>query len=86
LFDLQTRLGAPTSLSSLGLKHGDLGRRRTRGCNAYSESAPLDLAIRELLDKAFEGVRPAASAGRETLVREFRPTNITEPLRSLPDE
>jgi len=41
LFDLTTRLGAPTSLSSLGLKHGDLDRAaNARGAYALSESAP----------------------------------------------
>jgi len=69
LFDLTTRLGAPTSLSSLGLKHGDLDRAANAAVHTpYPNPRPLELsAIRELLDKAFDGVRPAASAGRETL-------------------
>ncbi|SDN73435.1 maleylacetate reductase [Afipia sp. GAS231] len=69
LFDLATRLGAPTSLSSLGLKRDDLDRAaRAAVQTPYPNPRPLALpAIRELLDNAFEGVRPGSDAGRETL-------------------
>ncbi|WP_027554864.1 maleylacetate reductase [Bradyrhizobium sp. Cp5.3] len=68
LFDLASRLGAPTALSSLGLKRADLDVAASAAVKTpYPNPRPLALsAIRELLDNAFEGVRPASSADGET--------------------
>jgi len=67
LFDLATRLGAPTSLSALGLKRSDLDEAANAAViTPYPNPRPLALpAIRELLGKAFEGLRPASGAGGE---------------------
>jgi maleylacetate reductase len=67
LFDLATRLGAPTSLYSLGLKRDDLEQAAIAAVRTpYPNPRPLELAaIRELLANAFEGLRPVSGAGRE---------------------
>jgi alcohol dehydrogenase class IV len=69
LFDLATRLGAPTALSALGLKRGDLDRAADAAVQTpYPNPRPLARpAIRELLDNAFDGVRPAPGASQERL-------------------
>jgi alcohol dehydrogenase class IV len=62
LFDLATRLGAPTALKTLGLSRTDLDRAAaTALLSAYPNPRALDpVAIRELLDDAYEGRRPIA--------------------------
>ena len=67
LFDLATRLGAPTSLSSLGLKAADLdGLAAAAIKTPYPNPRLLTLsAIRGLLGNALEGLRPALRAGGE---------------------
>jgi alcohol dehydrogenase class IV len=67
LFDVATRLGAPTSLSSLGLKTADLDVAAAAAVKTpYPNPRPLTLpAIRKLLGNALEGRRPAYRAGGE---------------------
>ncbi|AUT61819.1 maleylacetate reductase [Paraburkholderia terrae] len=62
LFDLAQRLGAPTSLKSLGVTHADLDRVAAASLlSAYPNPRPLEPdAIRRLLDDAYEGRRPDA--------------------------
>ena len=59
-FDLAAQAGAPTSLRSLGMAEGDLDRAAAIAVqNQYPNPRPLEpTAIRELLQRAFEGVRP----------------------------
>jgi maleylacetate reductase len=67
LFDLASRLGAPTALSSLGLKRDGLEEAALAAVKTpYPNPRPLELpAIRELLDNAFEGLRPASRVSGE---------------------
>ena len=60
LFDLARSLGAPTSLSALGMKEADLDRAADIAVrNPYWNPRPIDRAgIRALLDDAFHGRRP----------------------------
>ena len=62
LFDLARQLGAPTSLSSLGLRRDGLDRAADAAVQTpYPNPRPLALPdIRDLLDHAFEGRRPAS--------------------------
>jgi maleylacetate reductase len=62
LFDLAKQLGAPTSLSSLGLNRDDLDRAASAAVQTpYPNPRPLALpVIREFLGNAFEGVRPSS--------------------------
>ena len=61
LFDLVERHGAPISLKQLGLREEDLARATELAVrNPYPNPSPLDaVRIRNLLQQAFEGVRPA---------------------------
>jgi maleylacetate reductase len=67
LFDLASRLGAPTALSSLGLKRDGLEEAALAAVKTpYPNPRPLEVpAIRQLLDNAFEGLRPASGADGE---------------------
>jgi alcohol dehydrogenase class IV len=60
MFDLARRLGAPTSLRELGLRETDLDRACDIALeNRYPNPRPLErAAIRQLLQNAYEGVRP----------------------------
>jgi alcohol dehydrogenase class IV len=60
LFDLAARHGAPTALSAIGMKADDLDRAADLAVQTpYPNPRPLDRAsIRELLQRAFEGIRP----------------------------
>lgn len=62
LFDLATRLGAPTALEELGVARADLDRVAAAALlEAYPNPRPLDpAAIHRLLDDAYEGRRPVA--------------------------
>jgi len=68
LFDLATRLGAPTTLSALGLKETDLDAAAAAAVRTpYPNPRPLSLlAVRDLLENAFQGLRPASNLGSET--------------------
>jgi len=61
LFDLAKRLGAPTSLKSLGMPEDGLDKAADVAvANPYPNPRPLERgAIRRLLDDAFNGRRPA---------------------------
>lgn len=61
LFDLAERHGAPTSLKQLGLREEDLAHATELAVrNPYPNPSPLNaVRIRNLLQQAFEGVRPA---------------------------
>lgn len=61
LFDLATRLGAPTALRDIGMQEGDLDRAADIAVQSpYPNPRPLERdAIRGLLQRAFEGSRPA---------------------------
>jgi maleylacetate reductase len=61
LFALAARLGAPRSLSALGMKRGDLDRAAELVTQSpYGNPRPVDRkGIRALLDDAFEGREPA---------------------------
>jgi maleylacetate reductase len=63
LFDLETRLGAPTALKGLGMKEGDLDEAaRLATQSPYYNPRPISLdEIRKLLDDAFHGRRPPAA-------------------------
>lgn len=60
LFDLAKRLGAPTSLDTLGVKRADLDRVADAALvSAYPNPRPLEReAIRDLLEDAYLGRRP----------------------------
>jgi len=60
LFDLVTRLGAPTSLREIGMPEDGLDRAATLATqNQYPNPRPLErMAIRELLQRAWGGERP----------------------------
>jgi maleylacetate reductase len=60
LYDLARRLGAPASLAALGVTHADLDRAAEIAMRApYFNPRPLSqVAIRHLLQLAFDGVRP----------------------------
>jgi alcohol dehydrogenase class IV len=64
VWDLAKRLGAPLALRDLGLKPEDLDVAADLATtNAYPNPRPLERgAIRELLQQAYEGVRPDALA------------------------
>jgi maleylacetate reductase len=64
LFDLGLRLGAPTSLEALGLPGSALDRAADLAAAApYPNPRPLErAALRQLLQNAFEGVRPSDTA------------------------
>ncbi|WP_458370310.1 maleylacetate reductase [Pseudomonas fluorescens] len=61
LFDLSNSLGAPTRLKDLGLTEADLDRATDIALsNPYWNPRPIQAkAIRQLLQDAYEGVRPA---------------------------
>jgi alcohol dehydrogenase class IV len=61
LYDLASSLGAPVSLKALGMKVSDLDRAADLAVqNPYFNPRPIDRdGIRELLQNAFEGLRPA---------------------------
>ncbi|MNM99589.1 Maleylacetate reductase [compost metagenome] len=60
LFDLSNSLGAPTRLKDLGLTEADLDRATDIALsNPYWNPRPIEAkAIRQLLQDAYEGVRP----------------------------
>jgi len=62
VFDLARDNGAPVALRDIGMKQGDLDRACEIALqNQYPNPRPLEpAAIRQLLQNAFEGVRPAA--------------------------
>jgi len=61
LFDLAMRHGAATSLAAIGMNEADLDRAAELATQTpYPNPRPLErAAIRELLQRAFEGERPA---------------------------
>ena len=61
LFDLAVRIGAPTSLKEIGMPREGLDRAAMLATtNPYYNPRPIDLAgVRQLLEDAFEGRRPA---------------------------
>jgi maleylacetate reductase len=61
VFDLASRLGAPTALKDIGMPADGLDRAAELATtNAYGNPRPLDRgAIRQLLQDAWEGKRPA---------------------------
>ena len=61
VFDLGGRLGAPTSLAAVGMRAEDLDRAADLALqNGYPNPRPLERgAIRALLQRAFDGARPA---------------------------
>jgi maleylacetate reductase len=64
LYDLARSLGAPASLRELGMREADLDRAADLAAsNPYWNPRPIERnAIRALLDAAYFGRRPAASA------------------------
>jgi alcohol dehydrogenase class IV len=60
LFDLAAGLGAPTSLQAIGMRESDLGRAAELAVqNQYPNPRALErVPVRELLQRAYEGVRP----------------------------
>jgi alcohol dehydrogenase class IV len=60
LFDLAARHGAPTALKQIGMQASDLDRAADIAVQTpYPNPRPLERgAIRELLQRAFDGVRP----------------------------
>jgi alcohol dehydrogenase class IV len=60
LFEFERRLGTPTALSELGMRHDDLDRAAELATqNPYFNPRPVDrAAIRELLENAFYGREP----------------------------
>ncbi|SPJ24160.1 maleylacetate reductase [Palleronia abyssalis] len=62
LWDLARRSGAPLRLADLGLREADLDRAASIALkNSYDNPRPFDEAdIRDLLQAAWEGTRPAA--------------------------
>jgi maleylacetate reductase len=69
LFDLARQLGAPTALSALGLKRGDLDRAAALATHSpYSNPALATRdGIRRLLEDAFDGVRPSGQTAKDDL-------------------
>lgn len=63
LFDLAVKLGAPTSLQSLGMPESELARAAELACaNPYWNPRPIErVAIQSLLEDAFFGRRPQAT-------------------------
>jgi maleylacetate reductase len=61
VYDLALHNGAPTALRELGMKPDDLDRAcEIAMANQYPNPRPLErAAIRQLLQDAWEGVRPA---------------------------
>jgi len=62
LYDLEMRLGTPTSLHQLGMPKDQLDHAAKLVVeHAYYNPRPVDFAgIRELLENAFHGIRPSA--------------------------
>ena len=60
VFDLAARHGAPTSLAAIGMRAADLDRAADSPCRARTRTRARSSAraIRELLQRAFDGVRP----------------------------
>jgi len=60
VFDLERRHGAPTSLAAIGMRAEDLDRAADLAMqNEYPNPRPLERdAIRALLQRAYDGVRP----------------------------
>ena len=60
VFDLAARHGAATSLQAIGMREADLDRAADLAMQAqYPNPRPLERApLRELLQRAWEGVRP----------------------------
>ena len=64
LFDLSKRLGAPTSLKSVGVSEDDLQKAADAAVeNPYWNPRPVTReGIRELLQNAYEGQRPTSGS------------------------
>jgi maleylacetate reductase len=62
VYDLARANGAPVALKEIGMKASDLDRACAIALqNQYPNPRPLEhVAIRQLLQDAYEGVRPAA--------------------------
>lgn len=60
VFDLAQRHGAPVALRDIGMRAADLDRAADLACaNPYPNPRPLERGpLRELLQRAYEGVRP----------------------------
>ena len=60
VYDLSKNNGAPVALRDIGMKHGDLDKACDIAMsNQYPNPRPLErVALRQLLQDAFEGVRP----------------------------
>ena len=63
LFDVIQRIGAPTALKSIGMPADGLDRAAKLATdNPYYSPRPIEyLAVRELLERAFEGRRPTSA-------------------------
>jgi maleylacetate reductase len=60
IYDLAVRLGAPTTLREIGMRHEDLDRAaRLATETRYDNPRPIEYeAVRQLLESAFHGRRP----------------------------
>jgi len=60
IYDLAVRLGAPTTLSEIGMRHEDLDRAaRLATERPYDNPRPIDYeGVRQLLEDAYRGTRP----------------------------
>jgi alcohol dehydrogenase class IV len=61
IYDLAVRLGAPTALKNIGMPQGGLDRAaRLATENQYYNPRPIEYAgVRQLLEDAYQGTRPA---------------------------
>src|SRR6185436_14626101 len=61
IYDLAARLGAPTALKDIGMPQDGLDRAaRLATENQYYNPRPIEYAgVRQLLEEAFQGTRPA---------------------------
>ena len=61
IYDLAIRLGAPSSLSEIGMRQKDLDRAaRLATENPYENPRPVEYeGVRQLLEEAYNGTRPA---------------------------
>jgi maleylacetate reductase len=62
LYDLAKRLGAPLALKDIGMPEDGLDRAAQLACDSpYRNPRPVDFAaVRQLLENAYQGKRPAA--------------------------
>ena len=61
VYDLAVSLGAPTALKDLGMPRDELDRAATLATETpYPNPRPIEYAgVRELLENAYHGIRPA---------------------------